>query len=136
MNKVLKYVGLVAILPLFTLALSLDYIDNAEAGPSNLDVKAGPATPFKLNDGAPFLKQLSVTKFSGVSPDTYRATFMAYSGGNDLTYVQILVKSDSDSELTSIAGISAHASSVATVIIQAKDPGSVSGQILGWQIND
>lgn len=137
MNTKLKYVGILALLPLFTLALSPDLIGTAEANGSTQKVYATePIADFASYTGEPFVDVTSVSQFSGESPDTYKVTIKAHTGSLDIANVQILVKSDIDSSMTSINGMSALSSSVSTLMLKAKDPGSFTAEILGWALND
>ena len=139
MNQKIKYLGLLAILPMLTLALSPDYIGTAEAGTSSVAHKIGlpqPAESFESYKGEPFVEVVSVTEFSAKSPDKYKVAIKAHSGNADISNLQILVESDIRSDIIEITGISAGSTSIANVLLVAFDPASVTVEILDWTLNE
>ena len=164
MNQKLKYVGLLAILPLFTVALTAEYIGDAYAikakgepgaltGPKSYGssgktcgqgscaatiggVKAPiDETKMVLDEGGPFVKLSQVSKASTDSEYLYKVTFDVFAGDKDVVNVFLLVESDTDKASTSVAGISAKASSTTTSLITAFDPETISVDLLRWEIN-
>ncbi len=137
MNTKLKYVGILALLPLFTMALSPDLIGTAEAGGTNQKVYATePIAAFASYAGEPFVEVTSVSLFGAQSTDLYKVTIKAHTGSQNIADLQILVKSDIDSGMISISDMSALSSSVSTLMLKANDPGSFTAEILGWALGD
>lgn len=127
MNQKTKYVRFLAILPLLMVAASPDLIGDADAR------NGGMREAISLE---PYVEKVSVTPFSGESPDSYKASFMVHAGGWPLNDVTVVVSSDRDSETTTIAGVPALGSSITTVIIKASDPSSTTAQIENWNLDD
>lgn len=132
MNQKQKSVGLLAILPLFMVAMAPGYIGNADAllgiGVSVTNV------PGAAN--SPDIQTLEVVNYSAKSPQTFNAVYKITSGDADLENIQILFKSDKGNVQTTIGSLAAHSSSINTVKIQAQDPSSVTAEVISYQINN
>ena len=163
MNKTIKNVGLLAILPLFMIALAPDYIVEADAatqyskgtpnqsfGSAGSPVCGGALcgestgniqpTQVRTNEeprvDPPIIWIISVNNFSGESPNTFNAVFELSAGSQNLENVQVLVESDTQKVLTTTGGIFAHDSVINTVKIKAQDPNSVTATIVDYILND
>lgn len=123
MRKSLRYFGLLAMLPLFTIALA-----NAAF--------AGSAPIVELVDTKPFI---------GGQANEYLAVFKVYAGDDNLQEVYIIVQSDMDLIEKKIEGgskadinheghISANTYAVNTVKIKASDPVSIDAKLLSYKI--
>ena len=123
MNQKLKYVGLLAILPLFTMAF-----------PSAVAAGQGPS-----------LAYIGTEQFAdGDNTNEYLTTFRVFAGDKDVLNVQILVKSDIDAvqivaeknskPQTSL--ILAGDSVLTSVKLMALSPGSITIDILDFQEGD
>lgn len=117
----MKYLGLLTIIPLFTIAISSYYIGTAEA---------------ESLKGEPFVEIVSVKRFSAESPDISKVTIKAYAGSLDIIDVQILVTSSTARETASINEIQALSFSITSVLLKVKDPNSVTAEILNYQIKE
>ena len=165
MNQKTKYIGLLAILPLFTVALSIGYIGEAYAintstagGVGATPVKAFGSTGQRCGEGScagtlggqrgiidetkmdtveggPFVKLTQVSKASANSENLYKVTYEVFAGDKDVTNVFMLVESDMGKVSTQIGGISAEASSTTTALITASDPAKINVDLLRWNIN-
>ncbi len=129
MTKI-KYVGLFAILPLLTIAVSSEYIQDADARPGTggLDAK-------KVALG-PYFDLVDVQSASANSENLYNAIFDVFAGDFNVTNLQMLVKSDMET-IKTFAGSNMNAGdhSTTTIKIRAHDPSSIRGEILGWGDN-
>ena len=131
----MKYLGLLTIILLFTIAMSSDYIGTAEAnGYTQKVYHDGPIQAFESLKGEPFVEIVSVKRFSAESPDISRVTIKAYAGSLDIIDVQILVTSGTARETASINEIQALSFSITNVLLKVKDPNSVTTEILNYQI--
>ena len=119
MNQKIKYIGLLAILPLAMVALAPELVDDAYA-----------------QKAAPVVKIVSVNNFSGESENTFNAIFQLSAGNENMEDVQIIIESDRDAVWTIVNGLFAHDSSINLVKIRALDPTSITAIIVGYQIND
>jgi len=152
MNQKIKYVGLLAILPLFTIALSIGYTGEAYAvksfGTSGQTCGQGPCagtiggfngvideTKMTPVEGGSFVKLVDTRKASTNSENLYKVTYDVSAGEKDVVDVFILIKSDADKDSATVAGISAEASSITTTLITASDPASITVDVLRWNIN-
>ncbi len=165
MNTKLKYVGLLAILPLFTIALSIGYVDEAYAVNTSTTGGHGADPPKAFGttgqtcgqgscagtlggfngaidetkmepvEGGPFVKLTQVNTASANSENLYKVTYDVFAGEKDVVDLFLLVKSDNGKVSTNIAGISAGASSMTTTLITASDPASITVDVLRWKIN-
>jgi len=163
MNKTIKNVGLLAILPIFMIALAPDYIGEADA--ATQFSKGNPNQSFGSVDspvcgGAlcgesttnaettqivsnevpkvdpPIVEIISVNNFSGESPNTFNAIVEVSAGSENLENVQVLVESDTQKVLTTTGGVFAYDSVINTVKIKAQDPNSVTASIEDYILND
>lgn len=123
MRKSFRYLGLLSMLPLFTVALA----NTAFAGSEPL---------VELVDTKPFI---------GGQANEYLAVFKVYAGDDDLQEVYIIVQSDMDLIEKKIEGgskadvnneghISANTYAVNPVKIKASDPTSIDGKLLSYKI--
>jgi len=129
MNQKKKYVGLLAILPLFMVTIAPYYITEADA------LLAGGTPVTNVLGATPDIQSIDVINFSGESPQTFKAIYKITSGNEDLENVQILFVSDKSSVHTVVDSLVAHSSSINNVIIQAQDPSSVTAEIINYEIN-
>ncbi len=163
MNKTIKNVGLLAILPIFMIALAPDYIGEADAAtqfskgnPNQSFGSAGSlvcggalcgesttnAEPTQVVSNEvpkidpPVIWIISVNNFSGESPNTFNAVFELSAGSQNLVNIQVLVESDTQKVLTTTGGIFAYDSVINTVKIKAQDPNSVTTTIVDFILND
>ncbi len=132
MNQTIKNVGLLAILPLFMVAMAPGYIGDAEAllgiGVSVTNV---PGTA-----NSPHIQILEVVNYTTKSPQTFNAVYKITSGDADLENIQILFKSDKGNVQTTIGSLFAHSSSINIVKIPAQNPSSVTAEVISYQINN
>jgi len=163
MNKTIKNVGLLAILPLFMIALAPDYIVEADAatqyskgtpnqsfgsagspvcGGALCGESTGNIQPTQLQTNEepridpPVIWIVSVNNFSDESPNTFNAVFELSAGSQNLVNIQVLVESDTQKVLTTTGGIFAYDSVINTVKIKAQDPNSVTTTIVDFILND
>ena len=158
MIKIRKHTALFAIIPLFAVALMIGYIgDVAAINEGTVDnggdherygMDTGQSVEQFLSDAKatepeaktaltnPYFDLVDVQKASANSEDLFKAIYTVYAGEQDVTDIQLLVKSDKDSILTTIGGISEMASSPVTVVLKASDPGSISAEILDWKLDE
>jgi len=130
MNQKQKYVGLLAILPLFMVAMAPSYIVDADA------LLGRGVSVANVPGATPDIQTLEVVNFSDKSPQIFNAVYKITSGDVNLENIQILFKSDKGSVLTSISSLVAHSSSLNTVKIPAQDPSSVIAEVISYQINN
>jgi len=119
MNQKIKYIGLLAILPLAMVALAPELVDDAYA-----------------QKAAPVVKIVSVNNFSGESENTFNAIFQLSAGNENVEDVLIVIESDRDIILTTVNSLFAQDSSINSVKIQALDPTSITATIVHYQINN
>ena len=146
MKQITKYIGMFAILPLVMVALAPNYIGDAEARNS---VDRDVVLPLPVPDVDLTITQVSepqesdvtsvqTTRYTQESSDsvTYRVVYnVSNSGETDVKNVMISVQSDTetvDAEL--IKSKSGRNSSLITVFVDAIDPSSISGKIVGFQV--
>jgi hypothetical protein len=146
MKQITKYIGMLAILPLVMVALAPNYIVDAEARNS---VDRDVVLPLPVPDVDLTITQISEpqesTESSVVSSRytqetsdamTYRVVYQITNfGETDVKNVMISVESDTetvDAEL--IKSKSGRNSSLITVFVEAFDPSSISGKIVGFQV--
>ena len=146
MKQITKYIGMLAILPLVMVALAPNYIVDAEARNSvDRDIVLSlPVPDVDLTITQITEPQLSTessvmgTRPAQESSDsmTYRVTYQITNfGETDVKNVMISVESDTetvDAEL--IKSKSGRNSSTITVFVDAIDPSSISGKIVGFQV--
>jgi len=163
MNQKIKNVGLLAILPIFMIALAPDYIGEADAatqyskgtpnqsfgsagspvcGGALCGESTGNIQPTQLQTNEepridpPVIWIVSVNNFSDESPNTFNAVFELSAGSQNLVNIQVLVESDTQKVLTTTGGIFAYDSVINTVKIKAQDPNSVTTTIVDFILND
>jgi len=107
LSKNLINVGLLAILPLFVVALAPELIGDAYA-----------------QEVAPVIRI------------TFKVIFAVNAGNQNIEDVQIVIESDKNFVWTIINGQFAHDSSINSVLIQAQDPTSITAIIVGYQVYD
>ena len=146
MKQITKYIGMFAILPLVMVALAPNYIVDAEARNS---VDRDVVLPLPVPDVDLTITQVSepqesdvtsvqTTRYTQETSDsvTYRVVYQITNfGETDVKNVMISVESDTetvDAEL--IKSKSGRNSSVITVFVEAIDPSSISGKIVGFQV--
>ena len=146
MKQITKYIGMFAILPLVMVALAPNYIVDAEARNS---VDRDVVLPLPVPDVDLTIKQISEPQESGEIPVmtsryteessdsvTYRVVYKITNfGETDVKNVMISVQSDTetvDAEL--IKSKSGRNSSLITVFVEASDPSSITGKIVGFQV--
>jgi len=156
---------LAILLPLFSVAMSIGYISEAYAVNTSTTGGVGATTPKAFGttgqtcgqgscagtiggfngvidetkmapvEGGPFVKLTQVNKASANSENLYKVTYDVFAGEKDVVDVFILIKSDVDKDSSTVAGISAEASSITTTLITASDPASITVDVLRWNIN-
>ena len=163
MNKTIKNVGLLAILPIFMIALAPDYIGEADAatqyskgtpnqsfGSAGSPVCGGAlcgesttnSEPIQVVSNKvpkvdpPVVGIISVNNFSGESPNTFKAIVKLSAGSENIENAQVLVESDTQTVLALTGGLFAYDSVINTVIIQAQNPNSVTANIIDYTLND
>jgi hypothetical protein len=146
MKQITKYIGMFAALSLVMVALAPNYIGDAEARNS---VDRDVVLPLPVPDVDLTITQVSepqesdvtsvqTTRYTQESSDsvTYRVVYIvSNSGETDVKNVMISVQSDTetvDAEL--IKSKSGRNSSLITVFVDAIDPSSISGKIVGFQV--
>lgn len=129
MTKI-KYVGLFAMLPLLTVALSSEYIQDADARPGTGGVDAKKAA---VN---PYFEVVDIQPASANSKYLYNVIFDVFAGDFNVTNLMMLIDSDMET-IRTYAGSSMNAGdhSTTTVKIRAHDPSSIRAEILGWGDN-
>jgi hypothetical protein len=146
MKQITKYIGMFAALSLVMVALAPNYIGDAEArGDRQIKVVLSDPEP----DVELTLTQVSepqesdltsvqTTRYTQETSDsvTYRVVYKITNfGETDVKNVIISVQSDTetvDAEL--IKSKSGRNSSVITVFVEAIDPSSITGKIVGFQV--
>ena len=146
MKQITKYIGMFAALSLVMVALAPNYIGDAEARNS---VDRDVVLPLPVPDVDLTITQVSepqesdvtsvqTTRYTQESSDsvTYRVVYQITNfGETDVKNVMISVQSDTetvDAEL--IKSKSGRNSSLITVFVDAIDPSSISGKIVGFQV--
>ena len=146
MNKIIKNLGLLTVLPLFLAVFSVGFIGEAEAG-YNGGVKVKLAEPEPVVDLT--LKQVFEPQKSKVSvktmdgsivqnsnPDatTYMVIYsVSNSGTTDVKNIMISVQSDTETVDAKLSGWLDAEHSVITVLVQAVDPSLIEGKIVGYE---
>jgi len=87
-----------------------------------------------MPDFMPSLGFVSVSKFSGDSPNTYAVVFSVTAGKENLENIKIFCKTDVDTLETEVLSLTALTTSKNMVRIQAMDPASITGEIISFQI--
>jgi len=84
----------------------------------------------------PSLGFVSVSNFSGDSPNTYAVVFTVTAGKANLENIKIICTTDVGTLETEVSSLSALTTTRNMVRIQAMDPTSITGEIISFQIND
>jgi len=145
MKQITKYIGMFAALSLVMIALAPNYIGDAEARNSvNRDVVLPDPVPdveltlTQVSD--PQLSTESSVKASRPSQEssdsvTYRVVYKITNfGETDVKNVMISVQSDTETVDAELLGKSGRNSSLITVFVDAIDPSSITGKIVGFQV--
>ena len=146
MKQITKYIGMLAILPLVMVALAPNYIVDAEARNS---VDRDIVLPDPVPDVELTLTQVSEPQLSTESSVkasrpaqessdsvTYRVVYKITNfGETNVKNVMISVQSDTETVDAELSGSkSGRNSSLITVFVDAIDPSSISGKIVGFQV--
>ena len=109
MNQILKYAGLFAILPLFVVALSPDYVGGVQAEETSMEIFA----------------------ISEIGENMYKVVFTVPNNSDKHIWeIQTLqVSSDSSSKDTLVPWISKNSYTYVPVIIEATDPATISAEL-------
>jgi len=151
MNQKIKYIGLLALLPLLTVPLTTDYAvaDTAKAkGHPGGDVRAfGDNTKHivcgdklcseiddkqvtkkvkETNPEGPYVEQFAI---SSLGENMYKVTFTVYAGNENLQDGILQVSSDISHKETRITDLFANSYTYVPVLIQADDPSTISASI-------
>ncbi len=136
---------MLAILPLVMVALAPNYIVDAEARNS---VDRDVVLPLPVPDVDLTIKQISgpqestetpvvSSRYTQESSDavTYRVVYKITNfGETDVKNVMISVQSDTETVDAELLGKSGRNSSLITVFVDAIDPSSITGKIVGFQV--
>ncbi len=162
MKKIMKNVGLLAILSLVTVAISTSYIEEAYASGPSSGAKAAGSEPVHKGKTAPTAQgvtpgvELSIVEVDhrgGASPaqtsykgfneeqydttQTFRAVYKVQNAGDsDVRNVEILVSSDTETIQETLLGNLDPKHSVISVMIKAVDPSSISADIVSFQVDN
>jgi len=146
MKQITKYIGMLAILPLVMVALAPNYIVDAEARNS---VDRDVVLPLPVPDVDLTIKQISGPQESTETPVvssrytqessnavTYRVVYKITNfGETDVKNVMISVQSDTETVDADLLGSkSGRNSSLITVFVEAIDPSSITGKIVGFEV--
>jgi len=146
MKQITKYIGMFAILPLVMVALAPNYIVDAEARNS---VDRDVVLPLPVPDVDLTIKQISgpqestetpvvSSRYTQESSDavTYRVVYKITNfGETDVKNVMISVQSDTETVDADLLGSkSGRNSSLITVFVEAIDPSSITGKIVGFEV--
>ncbi len=152
MNQKIKYIGLLAFLPLLTLPLTTDYAvaDTAKAkgSPGTVPPKSyGAATAHivcgdklcseiddktvtkkvkETNPEGPYVEHFGI---SALGENMYKVTFTVYAGNEDLQEELLQVSSDISQKEAQIPNLFADSHTYVPVLIQADDPSTISAEI-------
>jgi len=145
MKQITKYIGMFAALSLVMIALAPNYIGDAEARNS---VDRDVVLPVPVPDVDLTITQVlepqksteSSVKASRPAQEssdsvTYRVVYKITNfGETDVKNVMISVQSDTETVDAELLGKSGRNSSLITVFVEAFDPSSISGKIVGFQV--
>ena len=146
MKQITKYIGMFAALSLVMIALAPNYIGDVEARNS---VARDVVLPVPEPDVDLTLTQVlepqvstessvKTTRYTEESSDsvTYRVVYKITNfGETDLKNVMISVQSDTETVDADLLGSkSGRNSSLITVFVEASDPSSITGKIVGFQV--
>ncbi len=146
MKQITKYIGMFAALSLVMIALAPNYIGDVEARNS---VARDVVLPVPEPDVDLTLTQVlepqvstessvKTTRYTEESSDsvTYRVVYKITNfGETDVKNVMISVQSDTETVDADLLGSkSGRNSSLITVFVEASDPSSITGKIVGFQV--
>jgi len=146
MKQITKYIGMFAALSLVMIALAPNYIGDAEARNS---VDRDIVLPVPVPDVDLTLTQVlepqvstessvKTTRYTEESSDTvtYRVVYKITNfGETDLKNVMISVQSDTETVDADLLGSkSGRNSSLITIFVEAIDPSSITGKIVGFEV--
>ncbi len=151
MNQKLRYVGLLAILPLLTVALSSAYLTDAEAvgglgvGEAEERLKVSePAPTVELSlvqIGEPSSTSAAQKSYKGFHEEqydttqTFRAIYKVQNAADsDVKNIQILLTSDTETVQTKLLGNLDPKHSIVVAMIKALDPDTISAKIISWDL--
>ncbi len=154
MNKTIKNVGLLAILPIFMIALAPDYIGEADAATqfsngtpnqsfgsagspvcggalcgestTNAEVEETKASEDTKLKGVPYVEEFGITS---LGEGMYKVTFTVYAGNEDLQWELLQVSSDISHKEAPIPNLFADSYTYVPVLIQADDPSTISAEL-------
>ena len=151
MNQKIKYIGLLALLPLLTIPLTIDYAvaDTARAqGHPGGDVRAfGDNTKHivcgdklcseiddkkvtkKVQETNPEGSHVDQFGISALGENMYKVVFTVYAGNVDLQEELLQVSSDISQKEAQIPNLFADSHTYVPVLIQADDPSTISAEI-------
>ncbi len=146
MKQITKYIGMLAILPLVMVALAPNYIVDVEARNS---VDRDVVLPLPVPDVDLIITQISEPQESDETPVvtsrytqetsdamTFRVVYKITNfGETDVKNVMISVQSDTETVDADLLGSkSGRNSSLITVFVEASNPSSITGKIVGFQV--
>jgi len=146
MKQITKYIGMFAALSLVMIALAPNYIGDAEARNSvardvvlplpvpDVDLTITQVSEPQESDEAPVVSSRYTQETSDAM--TYRVVYKITNfGETDVKNVMISVQSDTETVDAELLGSkSGRNSSLITVFVDAIDPSSISGKIVGFQV--
>jgi hypothetical protein len=145
MKQITKYIGMFAALSLVMIALAPNYIGDAEArGDRQIKVVLPDPEP----DVDLTIKQVSepqesdetsveTSRYTQESSDsvTYRVVYKITNfGETDVKNIMITVQSDTETVDAELSGKLMERRSLITVFVEASDPSSITGKIVGFQV--
>jgi len=145
MKQMKKYIGMFAALSLVMIALAPNYIGDAEARNS---VARDVVLSLPVPDVDLTIKQVSepqesgetsveTTRYTQESSDsvTYRVVYKIDNfGETDVKNIMISVQSDTETVDAELSGKLMERCSLITVFVEANDPSSITGKIVGFQV--
>jgi len=144
MKQITKYIGMFAALSLVMVALAPNYIGDAEARTLEKKVVLTEPQPDVdltitqvLEPQKSTESSVKASRPAQESSDsvTYRVVYKITNfGETDVKNVMISVQSDTETVDAELLGKSGRNSSLITVFIDAIDPSSISGKIVGFQV--
>ena len=145
-----NHLGLLAIIPLFTVAFVTVTFDEAEAVAREGIRHDNVVLPDQEPDVKLSLKQIGELTSIGEetrksykgfneeqydTTETFRAVYLIQNEGKDKVWnIEILVESDVDTEKTTLVGTLDPKRSTVTVTLKALDPESINAKIVGFEI--
>ena len=144
MKQITKYIGMFAALSLVMIALAPNYIGDAEARTLEKKVVLPEPQPDVdltitqvLEPQKSTESSVKASRPAQESSDsvTYRVVYKITNfGETDVKNVMISVQSDTEIVDAELLGKSGRNSSLITVFVDAIDPSSISGKIVGFQV--